>query len=268
MNDCRKIRENLHDYAKGLTDSALSAEIERHLTECEECKKIFEAEKVYIENLPFVSQALSSLLDAQKLEDSVLSALKEKRAVPKKRFAAFGYGSAAALLLVAGILVLALRNPAIQDKAESLANGTTLAAQDSISDTSPLEDACDDSNSAVTPEADMGGNLPAMMKAPTNSESEKTAQSQSYDTLTTEADKSDEAFSEHLRISTYNTFLASNALHPVYPQILVGEENKELCYQNIIAENSVVTDFQLFDTCLFLLTHGDFVDISYAVAFY
>ncbi len=194
---------------------------------------------MYIENLPFVSQALSSRLDAQKLEDSVLSALKEKRAVPKKRFAAFGYGSAAALLLVAGILVMALRNPAVQDKAESLANGKNLASQDSISDTSPLEDACDDSISAVTPEADMGGNLPAMMKAPTNSESEKTTQSQSYDTLTTEADKSDEAFGEHLRISNYSTFLASNALHPVYPQILVGEENKELCYQNIIAENSL-----------------------------
>lgn len=162
-NNCRKIRENLHDYAAGQTDENLSLEIERHLSSCEECRRLYEAEKLYCRHLPQIADALST--PPRDLKSAVMARIKEDDARPapikKRRLPVFSYGTAAALVLVAALLIFSYRNGMTDQYMLDTTADDTVTAGGSVSDEA---DNADNAESAENEQA-MPQDAPALFMA-------------------------------------------------------------------------------------------------------
>ena len=109
MNDCNKIQLNMHDFVMGEADEKTSEEIKAHIAVCDECRRIYEAEKLYCDNIGEVAEALKTLPEAKSLSAEVVKQIEQEKQhpltyTPKRRFSVFSYGSIAAVLLV-GVLV-------------------------------------------------------------------------------------------------------------------------------------------------------------------
>ena len=59
MKDCAYVKERLVEYVSGKLDDTDAENIKAHITECGSCRKEYEAQKFYFENLPSVSEYLA-----------------------------------------------------------------------------------------------------------------------------------------------------------------------------------------------------------------
>lgn len=315
MNDCKKLRLHLHDYAMGNTDEQINTEIEKHLAECDECRRILKAEKLYCENLGYISAILSTPKKEKKLADAVKAQIEHEKhhpltAAPKRRFPVFSYGTAAALVLVAALLFFAHKNGMIQDIAHSTADTNSTSAEDIITYADDQESekiyfytakaSKATESAAQTEESEAKPSAPMLMSAPpdtslrasggaaaasdgaADSASNATINSatnqsttvtdtfdntesepeycQDTDTpvlakdtskesvaLTESVQTTDEHFAAHKLISDYNDVIFSNALHLLYPQVILPAGDSDYYYTNFVSSNSASTEFSLID---------------------
>ncbi len=237
LNNCRKIREQLHDYVTAQTDENTSLEIEKHLQVCDECRRLYEAEKIYCGNLSHLSDHLT--LPPETIKNAVVTRINKENIRPaglkKRRMPIFSYGTAAAVVLAMALLIFSYRNGLTAQYMADTSNGFA------------VEDAADDSqNAAVNPESDIGtdtvqgGNMLYSMKSVVPDSAAQNAQaddasapaqsisdqnnaledgqnSAPTDTLTTDADESvtpEKAFDDSPLILRTSRMLMSMPLTP------------------------------------------------------
>ena len=116
MKDCSDIKALLFDFVSGKMDKESGEKVKKHIEECESCRKEYEAQKFYVENLPCVSEYLD--ISQKDIKTAVMQKIKEEKENPPiyvpKRFH-FSYGTAASLVLVAALFIFAAKT-GIADK--------------------------------------------------------------------------------------------------------------------------------------------------------
>ncbi|MBE6688632.1 MAG: zf-HC2 domain-containing protein [Ruminococcaceae bacterium] len=136
MQNCRKIRKNLHEFALGQLEGDIVRQIEQHLDECEECRRIFDAEKLYCENIGAVAAALSTLPENKNLSRAVTDVIEQEKDNPpvyisRRRFPT---ATAAALVLVMLIAVFAGRMGLMEDNNFTADTAGSIASADTAND--------------------------------------------------------------------------------------------------------------------------------------
>ena len=116
MKNCAYIKSLLFDYASGKLEDGIAERVKKHIDECEECRKEYEAQKLYFENLPYVSEYFVNL--QKDIKTPVMQKIVQEKENPPiyipKRFH-FSYGTAASVVLVAAIFIFAMKT-GIADK--------------------------------------------------------------------------------------------------------------------------------------------------------
>lgn len=160
MKDCAYVKERLFDYVSGKLDDTDAENIKAHITECGSCRKEYEAQKFYFENLPSVSEYLADC--PSDIKARVMDKIREEKEnppvyIPKKFH--FSYGTAASLVLVAALFILTMKTGIVDQKGFDSAETESLAPRYEVAldeEAAPEYDYGTDENTGVTGTANDG----------------------------------------------------------------------------------------------------------------
>lgn len=283
MHICRRVRENLHDYVMGQLNTDAVRELEEHIAECEECRRLLDIQKLYCENIPHIAAALGALPEGKNLADSVTSQIEQEKDSPPVYIARrrFPFATAAVLAVIMLALLFAHRAGMTENYMEKTEDFADLSTASSENNTADYEYTNTDMlYSAVTQEAPAtetsdevilkqarGESLSDKLLADTaecDCAPEDTAQTEppmavimststaatgsAVNSAVTESactdqptcapEENDPALAAHKNIAQYNDFIASNAIIPLYPQVILHGGDKEFYYNNFVMHNT------------------------------